>query len=123
MAKTLCLLFFVTDGTNGGPTNPRGKRHQCRWRVLCCLGMTECQEDANKYWQILKTFSPNVHTLVTLIARELLVGRFENVTNFNLLYLVNVHFSKVLEEDILYFSIDNAHLMYNAHPKLFLHSF
>ena len=22
-----------------------------------------------------------------------------------------------------YFSIDNAHLMYNAHPKLFRHSF
>jgi hypothetical protein len=24
---------------------------------------------------------------------------------------------------IPYFSIDNAHLMYNAHPKLFRHSF
>jgi hypothetical protein len=24
---------------------------------------------------------------------------------------------------VQYFSIDNAHLMYNAHPKLFRHSF
>ena len=26
-------------------------------------------------------------------------------------------------KEIPYFSIDNAHLMYNAHPKLFRHSF
>ena len=25
--------------------------------------------------------------------------------------------------ELPYFSIDNAHLMYNAHPKLFRHSF
>jgi hypothetical protein len=30
----------------------------------------------------------------------------------------------VRNEDVLqYFSIDNAHLMYKAHPKLFQHSF
>jgi hypothetical protein len=33
--------------------------------------------------------------------------------------LVLMKFNNILP----YFSIDNAHLMYNAHPKLFLHSF
>jgi hypothetical protein len=28
-----------------------------------------------------------------------------------------------LREEVPYFSIDNAHLMYNAHQKLFRHSF
>jgi len=31
---------------------------------------------------------------------------------------LEIHFLK-----LPYFSIDNAHLMYNAHPKLFRHSF
>jgi hypothetical protein len=41
-----------------------------------------------------------------------------------------LHFLDILKIDskcywrkLLYFSIDNAHLMYNAHPKLFRHSF
>jgi len=38
-----------------------------------------------------------------------------------------VHFLVVLVNDLAlqlpYFSLDNAHLMYNAHPKLFRHCF
>jgi len=35
--------------------------------------MTECQEDTGKCWQILKTFSPNFHTLVTLLLESCLL--------------------------------------------------
>ena len=30
---------------------------------------------------------------------------------------------KIRELEVPYFSIDKVHLMYNAHPKLFRHSF
>ena len=51
------------------------------------------------------------------------------VPNFNVekhLYIVggeNTQGNESSSVHIPYFSIDNAHLMYNAHPKLFRHSF
>jgi hypothetical protein len=42
--------------------------------------------------------------------------------NFGNLYL-NTHQFSVFKLKLLYFSIDNAHLMYNVHLKLFRHSF
>ena len=35
----------------------------------------------------------------------------------------NAQKEKANIKQVPYFSIDNAHLMYNAHPKLFRHSF
>ena len=37
--------------------------------------------------------------------------------------LVACHKDTQISVQVPYFSIDNAHLMYNAHPKLFRHSF
>jgi hypothetical protein len=41
----------------------------------------------------------------------------------NLLKSKIISFSKILFLELPYFSIDNAHLLYNAHPKLFRHFF
>jgi hypothetical protein len=41
----------------------------------------------------------------------------------NVNYKMVQHILFVIKMQLPYFSIDNAHLMYNAHPKLFRHSF
>ena len=64
---------------------------------------------------------PKTSPTAVVTQRKIQLIRVKEEIKF--LYIKNVHFDAYMVINIPHFSIDNAHLMYNAHPKLFRHSF
>ena len=62
---------------------------------------------------------PHTHSeyviLIAFLLQQWLHKCVSMISYMNIFCLIEIY--------IPYFSIDNAHLMYNAHPKLFRHSF
>ena len=68
--------------------------------------------------KVLKSFSVNIAVIFRV--RESVAAKSDKLTLNTLKFLSSVEVIIII---IPYFSIDNAHLMCNAHPKLFRHSF
>jgi hypothetical protein len=64
-------------------------------------------------------------TVIILLYYMTVEGDIAHLENLELREFGNscIHRSASFGKQVPYFSIDNGHLMYNAHPKRFRHSF
>jgi hypothetical protein len=111
---------------------PQGRSEQVR-KISSHPGFDPriVQPAASRYTDC--TTRPTITVCALMIKRTLpflgIIRNLDNASKRNsifcmLTWLNCLHCRKLsCQHKIPYFSIDNAHLMYNAHPKLFRHSF
>jgi NADH-ubiquinone oxidoreductase chain 5 len=77
------------------------------------------------YHQNVRSYGAGMSTAVSNrigdVALLMVITGIINCGSWNFIYYLEF-LSSSFEMELTYFSIDNAHPMYNAHPILFLHS-